>query len=101
MNKRVNILGPYIETIPPPLQIITMGSIDLKTMPVVRERNLWRAREIGKVGFGPPRYGPVYGQCTVTLGMCAHGLGGKRDELGVGSVTRTSSPDQLNHASRC
>jgi hypothetical protein len=37
----VNISGPYIETIPPSLQIISIRSIDLKTVPVILRINLW------------------------------------------------------------
>ena len=67
MSNGVNISGPYIETIPPPLQIISMGSIDLKTVPVILVRNLWRPREIGEVSPRAPHRGPTTRSVTATF----------------------------------
>ena len=41
LSNGVNISGPYILTIPSSLQIISIRSIDLKTVPVILRINLW------------------------------------------------------------
>ena len=73
MSNGVNISGPYIETIPPSLQIISIGSIDLKTVPVILGRNLWRPREIGEVGPRAPHRGPATRWLTATFAMSMSG----------------------------
>ena len=96
----VNISGPCIAKIPPPLQIISLGSIDLKTVPAIHGKSLWRSRKVGEVGPRAPHPGPVYGVCTQSLGMCAHLLGGKRDYLCGWYMIRSSSPKPLKLVSR-
>ena len=99
VSNGVNISGPYIAEIPPPLQIISVGSIDLKTMPDIHGKSLWRSGKVGEVGSRPPHPGPVYGRRTASLGMCAHGLDGTRDDQHARSVARSNSPEQPSDVS--
>ena len=100
MSVGVNISGPYIAFLAGPLQIFVIWYVDLKTMPVVPGKSLWRSRKVGEVGSRAPHQGPAYGRCTASLVMHAHGLGGTRDYQHVRSVARASSPEQPSCASR-
>ena len=100
MTNGVNISGPCIAFLSGPLQIFVIWYVDLKTMPVVPGKSLWRSRKVGEVGSRAPHQGPAYRRCTASLVMHAHCLGGTRDYQHVWSVARTSSPEQLSRASR-
>ena len=69
----MNISGPYIAKITPPLQIISVGSIDLKTVPAIHGKSLWRSRKVGEVSSRPPILGPATRVLTASLGMFARG----------------------------
>jgi hypothetical protein len=64
------------------------------------DTNLWWAPQIAKHGPRAPPMGPVYGRCTASLGMCAHGLDGTRDYQNMRPVARPNSPEHPKGAPR-